>query len=279
MSLFSNDDRYPLLTVDRISELLLHAVAEQLLHLPHTHSLILESLITYEKEECEDPPSTISWSLKRQFRDEPTSERATALIQYAKTQIVSQLCLGVQCNTQWYQLPGEVREILLDRCLGEESQISKSQLEVLYGILADHSTDPVEYMACCNFGVSCAIDLIVYSRALLKVPVADRRDWISSTRRSKRASQQILDEYQPAGMTIKSRFRSAYHMLGAWIKFFVIALVADPEFQRELDFVLRSKPSMLSKPLKFFLSSIWVYSKFAQDVTLPFFMVCYHSSP
>ena len=234
---------------------------------------MLESLITYEKEACNETLTTISWSLERQFRDEPTAERALAMIQYAKKQLVSQLCLGTQCDTQWHQLPSEVREILLHRCLGKGSQISESQIEELYTVLADQSTDPVEYVACCNLSVACAINLIVYSKAFLKVPLADRQDWISSTRRSKRASQQVLQGYVPAGITLKSPFRTAYHMIGAWIKFFVIALVADPEFQRELDFVLRSKPGLLSKPIKFVLSSIWVYSKFAQDIALPFFMV------
>jgi hypothetical protein len=65
-----------------------------------------------------------------------------------------------------------------------------------------------------------------------------------------------------------------YHSVGTWGKFFFLACMADPEYQRELNGALIRTPRPIAKPLTFVLTGLWIYSRAAMSVALPFFL--YH---
>ena len=54
-------------------------------------------------------------------------------------------------------------------------------------------------------------------------------------------------------------------------KFFILAFVAEPEYQRELAYVLGS--TFLKIPIRFVATRIWIYARWIQDFVLSFFLV------
>lgn len=71
---------------------------------------------------------------------------------------------------------------------------------------------------------------------------------------------------------LRSPFSYAYHKLGSLVKFMVIALIADPEFQREFDHISKALPMVIRVPSVFLLNMVWIYAKIMQDFGLSFFL-------
>ncbi|KAF7587108.1 hypothetical protein BBP40_007714 [Aspergillus hancockii] len=72
---------------------------------------------------------------------------------------------------------------------------------------------------------------------------------------------------------IKLSFSRCHEKIKACIKFTVISLVADPEYQRELNYMIRGKPLIIAWPVKLVLNSIWSICKRLQRVILPFVLL------
>jgi hypothetical protein len=69
------------------------------------------------------------------------------------------------------------------------------------------------------------------------------------------------------GFTKKIRipFAYVYHTTGTWIKFFVLACMADPEYQRELRCALGRTPAFIARPTTWVLTGLWIYSHAAMS--------------
>ncbi len=65
-----------------------------------------------------------------------------------------------------------------------------------------------------------------------------------------------------------------YHTLGTCAKFFILASMADSEYQRELNAALIRKPRILAAPATFLLTGLWIFSRAAMSIVLPIFL--YH---
>jgi hypothetical protein len=59
--------------------------------------------------------------------------------------------------------------------------------------------------------------------------------------------------------------------LQTFVKFFVLAFIAEPEYQRELAYVLRGR--FLKTPVMFIATCVWVYARIVQDVVMTFYLV------
>jgi hypothetical protein len=75
--------------------------------------------------------------------------------------------------------------------------------------------------------------------------------------------------------TFKAPFAGVYHGVGTASKFFVISLIADPEYQRELACVLADTPTFFRSTVTLLLTMPWMYGKKVQSLALPFFIVCF----
>ncbi|KAI9877112.1 MAG: hypothetical protein M1823_007159, partial [Watsoniomyces obsoletus] len=53
------------------------------------------------------------------------------------------------------------------------------------------------------------------------------------------------------------------------MKFIVVSIVADPEFQRELDYMMAGKPAFFRWPVTYFLAGLWTYCKILQQIMIP----------
>jgi len=57
------------------------------------------------------------------------------------------------------------------------------------------------------------------------------------------------------------------------LRLLAIAFVAEPEFQRELDYALLSTPMIIRHIILFLATRGWKYTKFLQDIVMPIFLL------
>lgn len=239
-----------------IAETLIHAVSEAFMGMSHEHAILSTSLVTRGMTE----------TMKQQLHEEANT---ATVMRWARKELLRQLCLGFDCDTQWEQLPKEIRIMLLDRCLGRPGQLSVAQRQWLQEKLCVFDTKDLDvHVARCNLGVAAAANVLGYPHhgtgsALVREP--ERAAYISHA--------------PPKGAMVarlwKSPFRCFYHVLGSISKFVVVALVADTDFQRELDHVMKQRTPIFRIPITFMLNLIWCYAKIMQDILMVFFL--FHS--
>jgi hypothetical protein len=71
-------------------------------------------------------------------------------------------------------------------------------------------------------------------------------------------------------------FGFIWHQIGIGCKFFSVAFVADPEYQREVKCTYSHGSHVTRSMTRWFFTSIWMWSKAIQQLFLPIFLV---SSP
>ncbi|KAJ5114874.1 hypothetical protein NUU61_000633 [Penicillium alfredii] len=237
-----------------IAETLLHAVAEIKMGVPHDYAILAESIVS----------GGVTQTMAQQLREEADT---SVVVRWAKKELLRQLCLGFEADIHWDILPSEIRNVLLSRCLSLPCELPDAQREWLQKSLCRFDTNDLDvHVARCNLGAATAISILDHAHygagenAIPKGP--DTAEYISH----------ISRKLPIALSLVRSPFSYMYHALGSMIKFFVIALIADPEFQREFDHVTKSFPKAVRVPMVFFLNGVWIYSKIIQDLVLSFFL-------
>lgn len=236
-----------------IAEMLLQAVSQMIFKMPHEHAILAGSLVA----------SGMTETMTQQLREEADMP---VVMHWARKELLRQLCLGIECDAQWEQLPRDIRALLLDRCLGRPCRLTVTQRQWLEERLCRFDVQELDvHVARCNLGAATAINILAYSHYGTGETVA----------RSPKATTDI--SYAPhklpfAASLLKALFSYVYHGLGTVCKFIAVALVADPEFQRELDHVMKRRTSMLRVSINFLLNLVWCYAKAVQDTFLVFFL-------
>ncbi|KAL2829743.1 hypothetical protein BDW59DRAFT_158914 [Aspergillus cavernicola] len=237
-----------------IAETLLHAVAESVMQMPHEHAVLAESLVA----------AGVTETTARQLRDEYDTP---LVIRWAKKELLRQLCLGFECDFHWEKLPKAIRTALLDRCLGEPCELSDKHYQWLEESICQFDTkDLAIHIARSNLGAAAAVSILDYANYGTgeAAPLKD-----SDTP----AYIPYLPKQLPAiAYFIMKPLVSTYYTIGSALKFTVVAMVADPEFQREYNHVLSSSPAAIRVPATLLLNLVWKYAKVVQDVGLSFFL-------
>jgi glycosyltransferase involved in cell wall biosynthesis len=237
-----------------IAETLVHSVAEMVMGVPHEYAALAEAIVS----------GGVTHTTARLLREEANT---SVVVQWAKKELLRQLCLGFEADIHWDKLPVEVRKVLLSRCVGQPCSLSNSQRQWLQQSLCQFDTNDLDvHVARCNLGAAMAISILDYSHygtgeaAIPKEP--ETAEFISYVPRK-----------LPLPLTLlRSPFSYVYHKLGSIVKFIFIALIADPEFQREFDHVSKTLPTVVRVPSVFLLNMVWIYAKIVQDVGLSFFL-------
>lgn len=237
-----------------IAEVLIHAVAEAILRIPHEYAVFSESIVI----------GGVTETMARQLREEANTQ---LVIRWGKKELLRQLCLGFEPDSHWDKLPKKVRMVLLNRCLGQPCQLTESQWQWLKENLCRFDTDSLDvHVGRCNLGAATAVSVLDYAfygtgeEAMPKD--SETMAYISYVPRKLPVIQSFF----------KTPFSYMYHSLGTAIKFIVIALVAEPEFQREFHHVMELRPAFVRVPCVFILSLIWMYAKKMQDLGLMFYL-------
>jgi glycosyltransferase involved in cell wall biosynthesis len=251
-----------------IAEALVQATSEAHLGISHDHSMLAGVLAVhdYGGEEVYIPEGT-----KRQL--ETSVAERTRVISNGDRTLLRYLLLGLDCEREWDNLPEAVRTFLLHRTLGQFEPLTPDVESWILSISSgEDSLDPQEYLARCNLGAALTISINTFAHELEANG--------NSEEDKQELSDQTYEDLQKAlssssGTDSELRLLSRFHQkVKICIKFLVLSLTADPEYQRELDYMVRTKPLFVHWPVTFFLSGIWTFCKTLQSFIIP--LVLFH---
>ncbi|OXV07818.1 hypothetical protein Egran_04421 [Elaphomyces granulatus] len=233
-----------------IAETLVHAAAEGFLHIPHEYAMLSESLVA----------AGVTETLARELREESDT---SVIIRWAKKELLRQLCLGFQCDVDWEVLPREIRTLLLDRCLGQTCETSDQQHQWLQQSLCRFDTDDLHvHVARCNLGAAVAVSVLDYAHLGPDENIPSKKAELTN----------YVFEFPARTLLLKRAFYYVYNKIGSFNKYLVTALVADGEFQREFNHVMKDRPRFIRVPIVLLFNAIWMYSKVSQEFFLKFFL-------
>ncbi|KAJ9624552.1 hypothetical protein H2203_005287 [Taxawa tesnikishii (nom. ined.)] len=258
-----------------VAEAIIQATAQSKFGLSHDQAALAELLaVDHEYDEQLSIPEGV----KRQL--EISATERSRVIDNGDKETLRYLLLGLNCDTEWDNLPRNVRLFLLKRCSGKACDITEDQASWIRSrFLKDKSTDAEEYIERCNLGVSLSTLVVSYAKSV----AADYtyQGFPDALNSSYESYEQLFGRPLPMNTSgykrkpIEAAKRAALRVLYATrfaIKFIVVSLVADPEFQRELDYVIKDKVFLIRWPVTFVLNGIWVYCKTLQNFILPAFL-------
>lgn len=187
----------------------------------------------------------------------------TAFIEYMQKQLLRDLCLGFDCDLEWEGLPEDIRRCILDRALGVSTILTEDQTTFLTRRLhMSTGTDIETYLARCNYGALVTASALRYARLWVAAGEFNREHNLERT-------NSIVDLLSSSNVQAKPSLKdnvllyagNIYHGLGTMAKFFFVAFVADPEYQRELKWTISNTPRLLKATSRVILNGIWILSK------------------
>ncbi|KAI9733678.1 MAG: hypothetical protein M1834_003280 [Cirrosporium novae-zelandiae] len=252
------------------AQIALHAVSETIYSLPHNHSYLMESLLT---PLTEDPVEFLYEDYNRPLLSGSNfSGKYPTASKYWELQQLSYLCFGIRFETEWEDLPGDIRRVFLQRLLGQGSKLSDNQWEWLQvRFCGSDKLDIETFIARCNYGVSLASE---HQKAFSNL---DDDNLLLDGDADDDNQEQLMfvaTDLKPSWSTkALELIRIPMTFILQCVKFFTFAMIAEPELQRELDYVLDEKPVIFRIPAKLFINFVWVYGKCTQRLALPFFLL------
>ncbi|KAF2808374.1 glycosyl transferase [Mytilinidion resinicola] len=264
-----------------IAETLIHACAESLFGLQPLEAGILESLLACKAVHAKSEID-LSENSKRAFSSDIPDKNSDGLVASIRQTLLATLCLGIDCDTQWERLPSHIRRSLIQRCIGVSHQFSSSDLEwIKSNVGADSGCDVMTSVSRYDLGAFLQVQKMNHLRDRVSLGLYEVENCQTSTnihapRLSVRSSRPI-PLIRKLATRMKAPFVSVYHSLGIWIKFFALAGMGDPEYQRELIYTLKTAPRPSRRIARFFLTGIWIYNRAAQALVLPLFL--YYGRP
>ncbi|KAH8694067.1 glycosyl transferase [Talaromyces proteolyticus] len=233
-----------------IAETLIHAGAESFLKIPHEYALFAESFVR----------TSVSETLSRQLRHEPDK---TSIIKWANNEIIKQLCLGFNPDIHWDKLSNEIRVALLERCLEKESTLSFEQWRWLEKNLCQFDTPDLNvHIARCNLSCNVMIDIL---RSIdQEGPTASSAKWFNGI--------DYPTELRIKPPKLNRFFKACWSSVAILVKYLVMAIIAEPEFQREFEYFTRGSSVFWRAPLTLMMNMLWIYSKTVQDAVLRWFI-------
>ncbi|KAJ5548783.1 Glycosyl transferase family 1 [Penicillium frequentans] len=237
-----------------IAETLIHSVAEMTMGIPHEHAVLAEGIVS----------SALTQTMTAQLHGK---ENSSAVKRWAKRELLNHLCFGLEPDVHWDRLLIGIRTALLSRCLGQPCNLTQSQRQALKESISRFGIDDIDaHIARCNLGVATAISILKYAH-VGRGEVCFPRDF-----KTPEFTQYFPRRLPSPVSLVCSPFSFFYTKLGLISKFIMIALVADPEFQREFDHVTKFLPTIFRVPMVFLLNMVWVYAKTMQDFGLWLFL-------
>jgi hypothetical protein len=265
-------------------ELLIQVTAEQYLKYS-TRDAVLAQTLWLDNGVWNDDATGPS-VLERQLKINSKAGTASELLEVLRKQLLKDLCLGVDPDIEWESLPSEARQYLMDRCTGNFTPLSQEQATALAKTL--------------NLPTSVSFETHVersnYAALTSAISLSRATSWVSGdfsskshqlTRVASLPVLPVIDLHEntatPPIYSFYDRIRVTlgivYHYLGTLCKFFSIAFVADPEYQREVTHTFPRARHPGNLIVRIVLLGIWFWSKSVQRFLLPVFLVSILTSP
>jgi hypothetical protein len=285
-----------------IAEALVSSTAENIFGWLHDHAILAEMLVHAPNDSNADGPLRIPEGIKHQLQFAP-GERERLGIRSDEC-ILRHLVFGVDIDQEWDLFPREVRTFLVQRARGHPHHLSGS-LETWmcsrFGL--SQPADALVWIARSDLSVSLAVAVSEYAQSITPtsgVPeeseeillcieqsdlpgAGDKKVEVTvlthePSQDQVGSSSQVSDEtVEPEGFRLlsflKQKLLHSSHRMNTCIKLTVLSLVADPEYQRELNYMLRTQPSILSWLARRFLTVVWLFCKLLQNLILPLILV------
>ncbi|GJP88494.1 glycosyl transferase [Aspergillus niger] len=250
-----------------IAEAVVQATAEFKLGLSHDHALMAELLIVNDRQ-GEDV--TLPEGVKRQL--EGSSTERTRVLNHGQQVLLRHILFGMDCDQEWDLLPKAARKLLLRRTCGQPCRVTPEQNDWLIS-RANDTLYLEEFLARWNLGFKLTASVISFAAAQeTHRQSQDRPDFMNTKYDKPIRDLLALNEHTPTiGFyeALRLSFARIVHIWNACLKFLVISLVADPEYQRELDSMLRGQPLVFAWPINLILNGVWVTCKCLQRLIIP----------
>lgn len=257
-----------------IAEAMIQAATEARFGFPHDHSVLAELIIS----DSGNGELSVPEGVKRQM-ESSTAER-TRIIDSTDKELLRHLLLGLDCDSEWDLLPLNIRSFLLKRCCGEPCHVSDEQLGWIWSLFRQRNPylTAEEFVARYNLGAHVAM-LTAYCAESLEMdctylnPLQTPNSVADGGADS--ASANLITNSDRTSLThrLKLPILNAFNGFRVCLKFLVVSLVADPEFARELEYLIGDQPWIVRKPISLILNSIWLFCKALQRMILPYFLV------
>jgi glycosyltransferase involved in cell wall biosynthesis len=259
-----------------IAEAIIQAACEHQLSLSHDHAMLAELLAV---DESSDDNLQLPEGIKRQL--ETSSAERTRAINNGEKVLLRHLLLGIDCDTEWDNMPNNVRSFFLKRMCGQNVTIPYEVDQWISSRFCDGNRLNIsEYIARSKLAATLTASVISYAKMLeesnsylIGGEETDSPDFGFETLIG---SPPPACEKNTGSFVGKGRyaFSRLLQKVEKCIKFFVLALTADPEYQRELDYVLRGKVGIFRWPVTIFLNGVWSICKALQGLVIP--LVFFH---
>ncbi|RAL10682.1 glycosyltransferase family 4 protein [Aspergillus homomorphus CBS 101889] len=256
-----------------IAEAVVQMTCESRLGLSHDHAMFAEFLTVQGLPGHE---LVLPEGIKRQL--ENSSAERTRVLNHSSKTMLRHLLLGIDCDIEWDLLPQYARSFLLRRCLGQSCRLSSQQTDWLVSrASADEPLGLEEYLARWNLGATLTISVKGYAKVLEAQHRGLEHEGFLSNRYDRPIRDILALNAEVSHVGMREAFRmSLARTVQIWnscIKFMVIALVADPEYQRELEFMLRGQPLFFAWPATVVLTAVWQFCKMLQRIIIPLVLV------
>ncbi|CAO2653668.1 Nn.00g030790.m01.CDS01 [Neocucurbitaria sp. VM-36] len=244
-----------------IAEALIQATCEHHLGMSHDHSILAEIVVVDEVNGTEvQIPEGVKHHLETSIK-----ERARVIGNGNKI-LLRHLFLGVNIEIEWDNLSNDIRAFLLQHCTGDSNSLSATEEAwITSRSCATDAFNCEEYIARYDLNAALVTSIVAYAKAF--GPISD--SYGSDVDNIYLNDEEVFANSNLA-VNIASRGplkRFAFRFTRVWkscIKFLVLALVADPEYQRELDYMIRTQPLFIHWPVTFLLNSIWLRNNVKQ---------------
>jgi hypothetical protein len=254
-----------------VAEAIISATCEHHLGMSHDHSILAELLVA---DRNNDGEIAISEGVKHQLR--VSAKDRAHVIAGGDKMILRHLLLGVNPETMWDDLPQNIRTFLLAHSAGQSHVLSIEEEDwIAARSCAADAFSCEDYIARYHLSATLTTAIVAYARRAGPARINFTID----------SNSLNLDEECIATNSNLVFTRAAKGPLGylttrvkrvwmACVKFLILSLVADPEYQRELDYMTSTLPSSIRYPITFPLNGIWCYAKFLQSLIIP--VVIFH---
>lgn len=250
-----------------VAEAVIQSFSEHKLGMSHDDASLTELLVT---DHASSQDLSVPEGIKRQL--ETCLIERTRVIRESNKTLLSYILLGLDCEREWEALPEAVRSYLLKRSTGSVGTFTTEVEQWVCARIGSQDPRDVDaHIARCDLGAALTKSVLEYAQKLDEngfCATDEDTEYIPENDTTKL----LLDPSRHESTFLRSPrklFSRFFRGLNLCLKFLIISLTADPEYQRELDFVLREAHPVVRWPLMFFLNTIWSYCKFLQKILIP----------
>ncbi|KAI9371571.1 hypothetical protein BJX61DRAFT_510991 [Aspergillus egyptiacus] len=251
-----------------IAEAVVQATAEAKLGLTRDQSMMAELLVG---DHHGDYDLSIPEGVKYQLERSPSE--CARVANHGQRTFLRHLLLGIDCDLEWDDLPQRARSFLVRRCAGKPGRVSSEELSWLQDRIGTEDLQEIgTYVARYNLGVAMSLPVTNYAQYQMDHDEYPNFPVFVDTTYEKPIHSLLPPPIGP-DLRFPDALRLAFSrmrlMAMTCLKFLIIPLVADPVYQRELEYTLRGLPLIFSWPVNLFLNSIWWVCKLLQRILIP----------